>query len=111
MTDLVKIEVKRKRGWQRMRWLDSITDSVDMNLSELWEIAKDREVWHATVHGVAKSWTGLKNNNKSGSSILRNIQNKRKLVLINDTFALTLKALHLHTCNHILICHFKKYFS
>ena len=72
---------------------------------------KDRGAWHAAFHGVAKSWTGLKNNNKSGSSILRNIQNKRKLVLINDTFALTLKALHLHTCNHILICHFKKYFS
>ena len=70
---------------------------MDMNLSELWEIVKDREAWHAAIHGVAKSWTGLKNNNKGGSSILRNIQNKRKLVLINDTFVLTLNALHLHT--------------
>ena len=57
MTDLGKIEVKRKRGWQRMRWLDSITDSVDMNLSKLQETVKDRGVCHAVVQGVAKSWT------------------------------------------------------
>ena len=51
---LGKIECKR-RGWQKMRWLDSITDSKDTNLSQLWEIVKDREPWHATVHGVTKS--------------------------------------------------------
>ena len=68
---LGKIEGRRRRGWKRIRWLDVITDSMDMSLSKVWEMVKDREVWHAAVHGITNSVTQRLNNNHTNIIVER----------------------------------------
>ena len=68
-TLLGKIEGRRRRGRQRMRWLDGITDSMDMGLRRLWQLVMDREAWHAAIHGVTRSWTRLNDRTELNGSI------------------------------------------
>ena len=83
---LGKTEGRRRRGWQRVSWLDGVTDSVDMNLSKLWEIVKNREAWHTAVHWVTKSWTQLRD--WTTIVCLLNLPSNGFSVLMRDTLGI-----------------------
>ena len=93
---LWKIEGKRRRGWQRMRWLDSISNSMDMNMSKLQEIVKERGAWCATVHGVTNSWTWLSDWTTTTKSYITMCK-----IASQWEFAVWLRELQLGLCNNL----------
>ena len=77
---LEKIEDRKRRGWQKMRWLDGTSPSIDMNLSKVWEIVKDKESWHSVVHGVANSWTQLSDSTTTKGNFKECVNNFKTII-------------------------------